>query len=295
MEEFNSLIKHCAQQFNTIPFCSNCVMSQCRRCSTNNCYNCLTHIHSIHTRDDHYACEKITYNYILKHGYRYVSEMAWAFLGVKNLFDLTLPINIASVGCGPSTELYGAAAVFRNSNLYYYGFDMNTVWIPIQQFNVNNFSHLPHVIRYYNSDFIEYVNDNNIRCDILVLNYFFSDFVKYRPQDCDVFIKELVSLIQEGRFTAVIINDVMLLYNAGTGYACMEKIAKLLKSSNQNYTFLFQRRHFAVPNQFQFEYGIKLRDNIGFTPIIQEAQSFNPFSTCGSIQLIIKTIKKQQP
>ena len=182
--------------------------------------------------------------------------MAWAFLGVKNLFDLTLPINIASVGCGPSTELYGAAAVFRNSNLYYYGFDMNTVWKPIQQFNVNNFSHLPHVIQYYNSDFIEYVNDNNIRCDILVLNYFFSDFVKYRPQDCDVFIKELVSLIQEGRFTAVIINDVML-YNAGTGYACMEKIAKLLKSSNQNYTFLFQRRHFAVPNQFQFEYGIK--------------------------------------
>lgn len=163
MEEFNSLIKHCAQQFNTIPFCSNCVMSQCRRCSTNNCYNCLTHIHSIHTRDDHYACEKITYNYILKHGYRYVSEMAWAFLGVKNLFDLTLPINIASVGCGPSTELYGAAAVFRNSNLYYYGFDMNTVWKPIQQFNVNNFSHLPHVIQYYNSDFIEYVNDNNIR------------------------------------------------------------------------------------------------------------------------------------
>ena len=133
---------------------------------------------------------------------------------------------------------------------------MNTVWKPIQQFNVNNFSHLPHVIQYYNSDFIEYVNDNNIRCDILVLNYFFSDFVKYRPQDCDVFIKELVSLIQEGRFTAVIINDVML-YNAGTGYACMEKIAKLLKSSNQNYTFLFQRRHFAVPNQFQFEYGIK--------------------------------------
>lgn len=74
----------------------------------------------------------------------------------------------------------------------------------------------------------------------------------------------------------------------------MEKIASLLKQ-NENFSFYFQRRHFAIPNQYQFEYGSKIRDCIGFKPIILEAQPFNPFATCGSIQLIIKTVKKQQP
>lgn len=78
MQEFDNLIRHCVQQFNSIPFCTNCNMSQCRRFGTNNCYNCLSHIHSIYTKNEHYACNKITYNYVLKHGYRYVSEMAWA-------------------------------------------------------------------------------------------------------------------------------------------------------------------------------------------------------------------------
>lgn len=289
MQEFDNLIRHCLQRFDAIPFCSTCVMSQCRRCNTSNCYNCLAHIHSIQTKDEHYACEKITYNYILKHGYRYVSEMAWAFLEVKKWIDLTHPITIYSVGCGPSTELYGAVAVFRNATLNYHGFDPNDIWQPIQRFNENNFALHSHVIKYHDCDFINYVSENDIRCDVLVLNYFLSDFVKYKPQKCDAFINDLVRLIEEGRFATIIINDVMLLYNKGTGYACMEKIARKLKSPNHNYTFLCKRRHFAVPNQFQFEYGIKLRDTIGFTPIIQEAQQFNPFTTCGSIQLVIKT------
>lgn len=293
LQEFDNLIKYCAQQFDTIPFCSNCGMSQCRRCDTNNCYNCLTHIHSIHTKDEHYTCKKITYNYILKHGYRYVSEMAEAFLEVKKFLDLTRLINIISVGCGPSTELYGAAAVFRSETFNYCGFDLSNIWESIQNFNVNNFSHLAHIIKYYNFDFIKYVNDNDKEWDILVLNYFLSDFIKYKPQDCDVFINNLVRLIQEGRFSTIIINDVMLLYDTGTGYACMEKIASLL-SPNKNYSFNYQRRHFADPNQFQFKYGSKHSDNIWFTPIIPEAQSFNPFATCGSIQLIIKTMRKQQ-
>lgn len=50
MQEFDNLIRHCVQQFNSIPFCTNCNMSQCRRFGTNNCYNCLSHIHSIYTK-----------------------------------------------------------------------------------------------------------------------------------------------------------------------------------------------------------------------------------------------------
>ena len=295
MKEFDNLIKYCAQEFNSTPFCSTCSMEQCRRCGTNNCYNCLAHIHSINTKNEHYDCKKITYNYILKHGYRYASEMAWAFQDIKQLFDHSLPISIISVGCGPSTELYGAAAIFQNTQLHYYGFDTNKIWHTIQQYNKENFNGHLHTIDYYDDcDFIKYMKDSDTTCDILVLNYFFSDYVKYNPSKCDNFIDDLVELIKDGRFLTIIINDIMLLYNTGTGYACMESIAKKLQASNKKYTFSFQRRHFATPNQFQFEYGIKKNDNIGFKNIIQEAQPFNPFTTCGSIQLIIKTNKIKQ-
>ena len=49
MKEFDNLIKYCAQEFNSTPFCSTCSMKQCRRCGTN---NCLAHIHSINTKKD---------------------------------------------------------------------------------------------------------------------------------------------------------------------------------------------------------------------------------------------------
>lgn len=294
MQEFDNLIRCCEHQFNALPFCQQCQMSKCRQCGRNDCYNCLQYIHSICTKNEHYACEKITYNYILKYGYRYVSEMAWAFLSVKNLFNLQQPINIFSVGCGPSTELYGAAVVFRNTPLDYSGFDLSNTWHPMQQYNMSNLGNAVRYIHYYNTDFIQYVINSNACCDILVLNYFFSDFIKYQPQKCETFIDELVKLIQQGRFTTIIINDIMLLYNSGTAYYCMKKIARSLRNT-QNLMFQYQRRHFAFPNRWQFPYGEKLKDSIGFKPIIPEALPFEPFTTCGSIQLIIKTNRIQQP
>lgn len=294
MQEFDNLIRYCEHKFNALPFCQHCQMLKCRRCDRNDCYNCLQHIHHINTKNEHYSCEKITYNYILKHGYRYASEMAWAFLAVKNSFDLTKPIGIFSVGCGPSTELYGAAAVFRHTSLNYIGFDLSATWSAMQNYNMSNLQSPTRAIQYYNRDFIQYVIDNEACCDILVLNYFFSDFIKYQPQACEAFIDDLIGLIQQGRFTTVIINDIMLLYNSGTAYYCMEKIARSLKNS-QNFAFQFQRRHFATPNQWQFPYGVKQSDSIGFKPVIPEALPFDPFTSCGSIQLLITTNRVQRP
>ena len=290
MQEFDNLIRFCAKSFNEIPFCLDCAMSQCRKCNTNYCYNCLSHIHSIHTKDEHYACEKVTYNYILKYGYRYASELAWAFFDIKSWLKDNYPISIFSVGCGPSTELYGAIAACRDSAISYIGFDINDTWQAIQRFNIENL-HGKCDITYYNRDFIEYCKTENAKCEILVLNYFLSDFVKYNPNDCYLFVDDLVELIQEGRFSTIIINDIMLLYNRGTGYECMEKIAGSLKS-NQDLSFQCYRRHFTEPNMFQFEYGEKHDDRIGFTPIVEESQPFEPFQACGSIQLIIRTVKK---
>ena len=125
MTKFNELIRFCAEQYNNIAFCDECKMDFCRKCNTNDCYLCLQYIHSFSNKTDHYSCEKVTYNYILKHGYRYASEMAWAFLDVRDFFALEQSLSIFSIGSGPSTELYGASIIFRNYYLNYYGFDLN--------------------------------------------------------------------------------------------------------------------------------------------------------------------------
>lgn len=293
-EYFDKLIRHCATSFNALPICNckdKCKMKQCLHNSTNTCYNCLTHIHQITTKDEHYACEKITYNYVLKHGYRYASEMAWAFFSIKENYAQKDSISVFSVGCGPCTELYGATAIFKNKNLYFTGFDLNPIWLPLQQFNESNFSdRAAFRIECKNEDFINYVRQNDLSCNILVLNYFLSDFVKYKPAECEAFITNLVEFCKEGRFEFIIINDIMLLYSNGTGYACMEKFATELQKNK--IVSQLTRRHFAQPNEYQFEYGDKIKDSIGFTPIIEEAKPFDPFQNCGSIQLIIQL--KQQ-
>lgn len=291
MRQFEDLIRFSAEQYKKESFCIQCALGNCRKCNTNDCYLCLKYIHSKDNRYDHYPCKKITFNYILKYGYRYASEMAWAFFDIKNTFSSSQPIYIFSIGCGPSTELYGASVIYKHNPIYYYGFDLNDKWKIIQEYNIEKLENDNFHINYLGCDFISYVRSNNLKCDILVMNYLLSDFIKFHPKECNDFLDELISLISEGRFQVIIINDIMLMYGTGTGYSCMEKIAKNVKDTPL-YSFNFERRHFAFPNQWQFPYGTKHRNEILTDQIDVEAIPFDPFKTCGSIQLIIKTTKK---
>ena len=290
MEEFTNLINHCKQMYEDTPFCDTCPMTQCYKGCRNDCYNCLTHIHKIYTKNEHYTCEKITYNYILKHAHRYASEISWAVWNSRSLFNLEQPLKVASVGCGPSTELYGFMRAFYKTPVHYSGFDMSEVWKPIQDFIKETVTNSNRHINYHNQDFIEHLTETSEIYDLLIFNYFFSDFIKYKPEECMAFIENLVPYIFAGHFKTIIINDVMLMYESGTGFSCMEKIAGKIKD-NMNYHFEMKRRHFAYPNQWQFAYGDKLKDDITLD-ITEDIANYEPFSTCGSIQLIINTINK---
>lgn len=288
MKEFTNLIIHCKQMYENVPFCETCPMTQCYKGCRNDCYNCLSHIHKKTTKGEHYTCEKITYNYILKHANRYASEISWAVWDSRSLFNLEQPLKIASVGCGPSTELYGFMRALYKTPFYYTGFDLSEVWKSVQEYNKVNLTNSNRHVSYLNQDFIQYMTDTSANYDILIFNYFFSDFIKYNPEDCLAFIEELVPYILEGHFKTIIINDVMLLYNVGTGFSCMEKIAGKIKD-NKEFRFEMKRRHFAYPNQWQFSYGDKHKDNITLN-INDDISTYEPFSTCGSIQLIINTL-----
>ena len=286
MIEFTRLINHCDTKYQQIPFCTQCPMSACRKCGSD-CYQCLHYIHQKTTTKEHYSCQKITFNYVLKHGHRYTSEIAHAINLIKTDLDYTHPIYVISVGCGPSTELYGLIEALPNISFCYKGIDRQPLWYELQQFNVRNIQSKTRTIQYSNQDFFQFIEEDNRWVDILILNYLFSDMVKYEPQKCCTFADHLVSLIQQGKFRHVIINDVMLLYS--TGYAVMEHIASKLKTTSQ-YSFNVKRFHFQQPNQWQFKYGEKLENNL-LTPMMELAvNKYNPFTECGSILMTISTI-----
>lgn len=285
MQEFTDLINHCYQQYTAIPPCSDCAMGNCRKNECEDCYNCLKHVHSYSNHTDHYSCSKITYNYILKHGHRYASEIEKAIADIKPHLDRTRPVCILSVGCGPSTELYGAVQALDDMTISYMGIDRNPIWNEIQNFNINRFKQTPHVVQYTSEDFFAFIKDR--RADILILNYFFSDLIKFSPDITDDFINRLSDFINNGKFKWVVINDIPLFYKDGTGYICMEHLAQKL-SPAKGYKIKVFRRHFAIPNAYQPTYGAKLCSNLSMPIVEQNVETFKPFESRGSIQLIIQ-------
>ena len=103
---------------------------------------------------------------------------------------------------------------------------------------------------------------------------------------CSTFIDNVVSLCEARRISHIVINDVYLTYGTGTGYALMEELARKLQN-NRNITWQGWRGHFATPKQFQPVYGQKCPERLSF-PIVEPAvMAYNPFSTCGSLFMLI--------
>lgn len=286
MSHFSELINFCKTEYERLPFCQQCqMMSGCHRGCGEDCYNCLNYIHKKSTTAEHYSCNKITYNYLLKHGNQFASEVAKAIYGIRSGLLQKDPITILSVGCGPSTELYSAIEILKGHKIKYYGFDRSDIWVAIQHFNIDQLSSDGHDIQYLTEDFFDFVQDSRIQWDVLILNYFFSDFVKYSPKETDGFIDRLAILIKNGAFRYVIINDVSLFYGTGTGYSCIESLARKMKSS-EKFNINCWRFHFKYPNEYQPTYGRKLNDSLYFPIEVDRIGTYNPFATCRSILYI---------
>lgn len=294
MSHFSELIKFCKSEYESLPFCEQCQMaSGCHRGCGGDCYNCLNYIHKKSTTTEHYSCNKITYNYILKHGNQFTSEIAKALYGIRSGLLQNDPITILSVGCGPSTELYSAVEILKGRQIKYYGFDRSDIWNPIQQFNKTLMSLDGHQVQYLSQDFFDYVSVSGHTWDLLILNYFFSDFVKYSPTETSEFINNLVNLINSGVFRFVVINDIPLFYGRGTGYSCIESLARKIKS-NEKISIKCGRFHFKSPNEYQPTYGQKLDESLYFPIDMDNIGAFNPFNTCRSILFISSITPKIQ-
>lgn len=297
MQEFSTYINHCAQQFVIIAKCQNCPYGQCIHdypgAQNLDCYSCLTKIHKRTNQGRYtYQCQKITYNYILKHGHRYASEIDKILNLLKQTQGVQLPndLNVASIGCGPCTELFGIINQFNGYTIHYKGFDTNAIWQPLTTFEKTLFPNTD--IQFYNQDFFDFMAGNDWHVDVLILNYLLSDMARCQtPDQCSTFIDSIINLCDNGRITYIVINDIYLTYATGTGYALMEEMARKLRS-DKKVVEREGRGRFVEPNQWQPEYGKKWSDALSF-PVVEPAVApYNPMSTCGSIFIVIETKTK---
>lgn len=288
MQEFSAYINFCAQQFANIAKCQNCPYGQCiHDCpgEADDCYSCLNKIHRRTNKDLTYVCERIIYNYILKHGHRYASEMDKIMSYFANNQQLPAAPNVYSVGCGPSTELFGVINRLPNRVVHYKGFDTNAIWKPLNDFSSSLFP--GHFVQFTDEDFFQYMAENNEHIDVLIFNYLLSDIVRRENAAvCAAFLDNVVRLCEARRISHIVINDIYLTYGVGTGYALMEELARKLQG-NRNIQWNCWRGHFPTPNGYQVVYGKKCNDVLTF-PIVEPAvRAFDPFATCGSLFMLI--------
>ncbi|MCR4828249.1 MAG: hypothetical protein K5864_02185 [Bacteroidales bacterium] len=289
MKEFSAYINYCEQQFKNTVVCQNCPYGQCiHPCPSmdgQNCYACLNKIHYYRNEDLKYQCDRITYNYVLKHGHRYASEMDQVLGLLKHSVQFPNEINIYSVGCGPCTELFGVVNQFGSQLIHFKGFDLNPLWKQINDFEKGLFPNRD--IQFYLEDFFKYMANCDDHADILILNYMLSDLARYKSPDiCSTFIDNVVALCEQKRISSIAINDVYLCYAEKTGYVLMEELARKLQL-NKNINEKIGRGHFATPKPGQPIYGkYKGSEDLTFPIVEKSVQTFSPFPTCGSILML---------
>lgn len=289
MQEFSRYINYCAQQFADIARCPKCPYGQCiHACpgdTSADCYSCLSKIHKVVNKDLSYQCEKIIYNYVLKHGHRYASEIDKIMAYFTTNQRLPLAPNVFSVGCGPCTELFGVINRLPKRVVHFKGFDTNAIWKPLTNYQRTLFPN--HDIQFPNVDFFQYMPLNSEHVDILIFNYLLSDIARQNDTAfCSAFLDNVVTLCAEHRISYIVINDVYLTYGKGTGYALMEELARKLQA-NKNIEWNCCRYHYATPNEYQPIYGKKCSDVLSFPITEPSVIPFEPFGTCRSLFMLI--------
>ena len=288
----------CAAAYAGGTACQNCVNAKkCEGCNTCKCYDsCIHPLHQYNSNGKTYNCINMAYNYVVKHFYRFASEIEYAFRFVylAEQHNWKDNINVVSLGCGPSSELYGIINELHNqqSNLVvsYHGFDTNAIWQKIWNLNIDICKQ--HNVTYTTDDmFAYYTEHSDEHIDILILNYLLSDVARnMQKEEKTAFLDKLAEFIDVRDVQYVIFNDIPLFYdNLISGYSCMEYVVRQFGVNKPRHSVLKEGRYrFGEPNQFQPTYGKKWNQSSLLFTIDDVANDFQPFNYCNSIQMLIK-------
>ena len=266
----------CAAAYAGGTACQNCVNAKkCEGCNTCKCYDsCIHPLHQYNSNGKTYNCLNMAYNYVVKHFYRFASEIEIAFRVIYNTErqNWNSNINVVSLGCGPSSELYGIINELHNqqSNLgvSYHGFDTNVIWQKIWNLNIDICKQ--HNVTYTTDDmFAYYTEHSDEHIDILILNYLLSDVARnMQNEEKTAFLDKLAEFIDVMDVQYVIFNDISLFYDdLISGYSCMEYVVRQFGVNKQRHSVLKGGRYrFGEPNPHQPTYGKKWnQSNLLFT------------------------------
>lgn len=300
MTKIEQLLKYCDDSMQQTE-CEKCEYEGgCFRRLRTDCYECLSKIHNVHNHDLLYACDKILYNYVLKHQIRYVSEMIYALdaLNCKNQFNNEIDsdeVSFFSIGCGPASELYAIDYYWdykKIRNRYVFkGFEKIEKWKVI-----NNYSELlfnnPEYIKFVYMDFFEFFLEQEKiqeKIDVLIANYLFSDIMRYDQGRAEIMVDFICNLLVNKQISAIIVNDISLFYTtnfqgkAASAYQCLEWFEN--KLNGQKEIKLIKKR---FQDGYQL-YGDKFKHNSCFfneNNCPQYIKKYEPFLSCNSIIFI---------
>lgn len=279
----NKLMQYCIGQYHTPKKCRSCVND--RQCSASeNCYKiCIYKVHRIANKSLHYNCPNMLFCYIMKHFYRYASEIESIF--ERFFYMCHSHIRVASIGCGPASEFYGITDFLENNTkckltFDYTGLDIDDFWQPIWDYTQENFKNA----QFIKSDFFEYYNEHELP-EVVVVNYMLSDMAKYNPDGINDFLDNLVDFLNAMPYGVIIINDINYEKDTTeTAYGCLHYLHEKIKSLPDIEIHSGSFTKLPISQKY---FGKRIVNDSIRTKMIDIPFDIQPFNKCNSIQYII--------
>ena len=288
MQELDQYLKWCDSMYgNSNPCnCGNaCTNNNYCKGQQINCYECIKRVHSYRNSAVHYNCSKMVWYYVLKHCYRFGAEIFYEFYWIRKDLGNWNDIFVASIGCGPCTELFGAISQWRtlgkqDACFHFRGFDIEPLWTPVMQQACSYFNTAD--VTTYFQDIFSYYLTNQERVDVIVLNYMLSDMRKFHVAQFNGFLTNLEVFIRQKRPRYILINDIYLLVSL-----CASKdLLRFIKNAGLSFRYAALQFHYFHP--FIGQYGKQIDKQPFAMTDATIVRKYNPFSEVNSIQTIIK-------
>lgn len=281
-----------------LEFCDASNQEQTVKCDTcgnpdscRSCEQCLDDIHFRRVTRD-YDCTNMAFCYVCKYAFKYSSEIEYLVRDIPELRNLP-KFYIMSLGCGPSTDLFG----FRNyiernglqKEMVYVGVDYNPIWKPVHQYLSSTQAVQ---VRYIYQDIFGVIrklliSESTWRPNILVLQYVISDLVA-KDRDMNLFSSQVTSEIVQrmpvGSF--VVINDINLNTQARDYFEEFQR--SLQRASIRMHV---SRYHFENRNRNYWRYGDQHPENDVLISIPPKFYAkYHPWEFCSSGQMVIRKL-----
>lgn len=294
MLEFDNFIKECHRRFKN---CSNCaddcpIDHFCLKCSKNecDCAACMKYIQFNVSPIFPYSCRKIAFHYVLQFFNRFASEISYVLRRWKSTKCKT--ISIASLGCGPGSEVFGIIDAFRsvapNFTISYQGYDMNNIWEEVQKLCVAAFNQSHYNIEFYTMDmFAGWQGGETV--DVLIMNYLLSDAAKFQTKgQKEQFILDISNFIIAKKVKLILFNDINYYGHDNqldSGVQMMKSLIKDIKSRikiNVGKYLCFSGDPYSGGMNWR-----QYTSNTLLFPLLKENKEVNCNKYCGSKQILL--------